>query len=276
MGYKQSRRRYNNNSNSHWYDEAVYTLQEYYRPQPWLQVLRFIYPIIRFALLYIRCLAYGITYVVGSTMTSVILLRYASALAFAITFICYIVYLRHMIALIKQEAIWKTNQKWQSLFFKIGCTRCHCNRCIYIRMRGICLDIIYWWYLYVSNIGCSAYKCIISQWKWPIFLRGKSEHIICSKIIPSLHFWHMDISRIIRSIYIYIFSRYKICVDIGRSYHLNWMKRVIIFTLILAKIHPGNVKANIEDSNSLVEYAILMIYFIVLPAMVVIMATTRR
>ena len=128
----------------------------------------------------------------------------------------------------------------------------------------------------MSNIGCSAYKCIISQWKWPIFLRGKSEHIICSKIIPSLHFWHMDISRIIRSIYIYIFSRYKICVDIGRSYHLNWMKRVIIFTLILAKIHPGNVKANIEDSNSLVEYAILMIYFIVLPAMVVIMATTRR
>jgi len=273
MGYKQSRRRYNNNSNSHWYDEAVYTLQVYYRPQPWLQVLGFIYPIIRFALLYIRCLAYGITYVVGSTMTSVILLRYASALAFAITFICYIVYLRHMIAIIKQEAIWKTNQKWQSLFFKIGCTRCHCNRCIYIRMRDICLDTIYRWYLYVSNIGCSAYKCIISQWKWPIFLRGKSEHIICS------------ISRIIRSIYIYILSRYKICVDIGRSYHLNWMKRVIIF-LILAKIHPGNVKANavtkhkndvdIADSNSLVEFAILMIYFIVLPAMVVIVATTRR
>ena len=106
MGYKQSRRRrYNNNSNSHWYDEAVYTLQEYYRPQPWLQVLRFIYPIIRFALLYIRCLAYGITYVVGSTMTSVILLRYASALAFAIAFICYIGYLRHMIAFIKQEVI---------------------------------------------------------------------------------------------------------------------------------------------------------------------------
>ena len=249
MGYKQSRRRYNNNS--HWYDEAVHTLQVYYRPQPWLQVLRFIYPIIRFALLYIRCLAYGITYVVGSTMTSVILLRYASALAFAITFICYIVYLRHMIAIIKQEAIWKTNQKWQSLFFKIGCTRCHCNRCIYIRMRDICLDTIYRWYLYVSNIGCSAYKCIISQWKWPIFLRGKSEHIICS---------------------------HKICVDIGRSYHLNWMKRVIIFLIlaILAKIHPGNVKANIEDSNSLVEFAILMIYFIVLPAMVVIMATTRR
>ena len=38
-------------------------------------------------------------------MTSVILLRYASALAFAITFICYIVYLRHMIAFIKQEVI---------------------------------------------------------------------------------------------------------------------------------------------------------------------------
>jgi hypothetical protein len=63
------------------------------------------------------------------------------------------------------------------------------------------------------------------------------------------------------------------------------MKRVIIF-LILAKIHPGNVKANavtkhkndvdIADSNSLVEYAILMIYFLVLPAMVVIVATTRR
>ena len=276
MGYKQSHRRYNNNSNSnsHWYDEAVYTLQVYYRPQPWLQVLRFIYPIIRFALLYIKCLTYGITYVVGSTMSSVILLRYASALAFAIAFIFYIVYLRHMIAFIKQDVIWKTNQKWTSLLFKIGCTRCHCNRCIYIRMRDICLDIIYWWYLYVSNIGCSAYKCIISQWKWPIFLRGKSQHIICSKIIPSLHFWHMDISRIIRSIYIYILSRYKICVDIGRSYHLNWMKRVIIF-LILAKIHPGNVKANIEDSNSLVEFAIL-IYFIVLPAMVVIMATTRR
>ena len=105
MGYKQSRRYNNNNSNSHWYDEAVHTLQVYYRPQPWLQVLRFIYPIIRFALLYIRCLAYGITYVVGSTMTSVILLLYASALAFAITFICYIVYLRHMIAFIKQEVI---------------------------------------------------------------------------------------------------------------------------------------------------------------------------
>ena len=107
MGYKQSRRRYNNNnnSNSHWYDEAVHTLQVYYRPQPWLQILGFIYPIIRFALLYIRCLAYGITYVVGSTMTSVILLLYASALAFAITFICYIVYLRHMIAFIKQEVI---------------------------------------------------------------------------------------------------------------------------------------------------------------------------
>ena len=106
MGYKQSRRRrYNNNSNSHWYDEAVYTLQVYYRPQPWLQVLRFIYPIIRFALLYIKCLVYGITYVVGSTMSSVILLRYASALAFAIAFIFYIVYLRHMIAFIKQEVI---------------------------------------------------------------------------------------------------------------------------------------------------------------------------
>ena len=115
MGYKQSHRRYNNNSNSHWYDEAVYTLQVYYRPQPWLQVLRFIYPIIRFALLYIKCLAYGITYVVGSTMSSVILLWYASALAFAIIFICYIVYLRHMIAIIKQEAIWKTNQKWQAM-----------------------------------------------------------------------------------------------------------------------------------------------------------------
>jgi len=111
MGYKQSHRRYNNNnSNSHWYDEAVYTLQVYYRPQPWLQVLRFIYPIIRFALLYIKCLTYGITYVVGSTMTSVILLRYASALAFAIAFIFYIAYLRHMIAFIKQEVIWKTKE----------------------------------------------------------------------------------------------------------------------------------------------------------------------
>ena len=194
MGYKQSRRRYHNN-NSHWYDQAVYNLQIYYRPQPWLQVYRFIYPVIRCVLQYINSLLYGITYVVGSTMTSVILLRYASALAFAIAFIFYsIYYLRHMIAFIKQEAICKTNQKWTSLLFKIGCTRCHCNRCIYIRLRGICLGIIYRWYLYVSNIGCSAYKCIISQWKWPIFLRGKSEHIICSKIIPSLQFWHMDIS----------------------------------------------------------------------------------
>ena len=110
MGYKQSHRRYNNNSNSHWYDEAVYTLQVYYRPQPWLQVLGFIYPIIRFALLYIKCLTYCITYVVGSTMTSVILLWYASALAFAITFIFYIVYLSHMIAFIKQEATYLENQ----------------------------------------------------------------------------------------------------------------------------------------------------------------------
>ena len=61
------------------------------------------------------------------------------------------------------------------------------------------------------------------------------------------------------------------------------MMRVIIF-LILAKILPSNVEANavtkhkndidMEDNNGSVKYIILMIYFIVLPAMVV-MATTR-
>jgi len=122
MGYKQSSRRHRcNDDASNWHNQTIYhNLQclQVQRPQPWLQVFRFLHPIIQYALQYIKCMTYGITYVVLATTASVILpvIVAYSALALTIAFIFYIVYCLHnKIVYLKQESFYKVYRKWMSI-----------------------------------------------------------------------------------------------------------------------------------------------------------------
>ena len=62
-----------------------------------------------------------------------------TAVAFVPAAIVYTIYF--IIQLVADEA----HQQWMYLLFKIGCHRCHCNRCIYIRTRYVCIQTLYQW-----------------------------------------------------------------------------------------------------------------------------------
>lgn len=106
-----------------WHNQTIHhNLQciQVYRPQPWIQALCFIRLILFCILQYIVCFTYGITYVTFATTSSVILpiiLAYIT-LALAIATIFYIsYYVSRMIVYLEQEALYKVNEKWTSLFF---------------------------------------------------------------------------------------------------------------------------------------------------------------
>ena len=62
-----------------------------------------------------------------------------TTVAFVPAAIVYTIYF--IIQLVADEA----HQQWMYLLFKIGCHRCHCNRCIYIRTRYVCVQALYHW-----------------------------------------------------------------------------------------------------------------------------------
>ena len=171
MGYKQSNRRCNDDDASNWHNQTTYhNLQclQVQRPQPWLQVFRFLHPIIQYALQYIKCMTYGITYVVLATTASVILpviIAY-SALALTIAFIFYIVYCLHnMIVYLKQESFYKVYWKWMSILIDMFIY----YRCMLIskhmpRDLGT-VFILYtvYWLLYLKQRAISKVKGHISK-----------------------------------------------------------------------------------------------------------------
>ena len=107
-------------------------------PILWQQM---ICPIIDFMKQYIIGVLCSILYVFFATHA--IFFVYATiaytAVAFVPAAIVYTIYF--IIQLVADEA----HQQWMYLLFKIGCHRCHCNRCIYIRTRYVCIQTLYQW-----------------------------------------------------------------------------------------------------------------------------------
>ena len=215
MGYKQSsRHRRCNDDASNWHNQTTYhNLQclQVQRPQPWLRVFRFLHPIIQYALQYIKCTTYGITYVVLATTASVILpviIAY-SALALTIAFIFYVVYCLHnVIVYLKQESFYKVYWKWMSILIDMFIY----YRCMLIskhmpRDLGT-VFILYtvYWLLYLKQ------RAICKVWAWasPLFVIGRLRlRYHCNRCIYTrvqhtcldiIHRWYIHMKNMIAAI----------------------------------------------------------------------------
>lgn len=109
-----------------------------------------------------------------------------TAVAFVPAAIVYTIYF--IIQLVADEA----HQQWMYLLSKIGCHRCHCNRCIYIRTRYVCVQTLYHWRktYYVHYRARASPQEVISIsyhfWLCQLLISPQLEHLLSTLITTRL------------------------------------------------------------------------------------------